>query len=192
MSKDPHIQQKFAILMMAGQSGDKVSYNLFLKETTKILRPFISSLGADHNWQDDILQNSLIAIHKYRHTYIPGRPIFPWIYAICRHTTIDHFRKIRRHQKIEDPRSIDVIESMQLFDASNALSDESFAELSDRALKALETLPEKQRRIVTLMKLDGLSVKEISNLTGTTESAIKVNAHRAYEKLRTILKGGEL
>ena len=52
--------------------------------------------------------------------------------------------------------------------------------------EALADLPEKQRKVIELLKVQGLSVKEVSAHTGMSESAVKVTAFRGYETIRRI------
>src|SRR5690349_13360971 len=87
--------------MRNAQDGDRQSYELLLKEVAVVLRTFIAKRVPSSEWVEDIIQDVLIAIHQDRHTYDPGRPFSPWMYAIARHRFLDFIRKHRLLEKRE-------------------------------------------------------------------------------------------
>lgn len=121
-----------------------------------------------------------MAIHSARASYLPEKPFLPWFYAIARYRMIDSMRKLgktaRREQVVEELPDV----------AAPEAEDFSLGEDLEAALFAL---PEKQRKVVELMKISGLSVEETARKTGMSPSAVKVTAHRAYEALRRALGG---
>jgi RNA polymerase sigma-70 factor (ECF subfamily) len=124
---------------------------------------------------EDVLQDTLLSIHKARHTYLPGRPVGPWLYAICGHRMTDFYRWHRRVESVE----------ILLSDgAAEPSSEENKRGSSVR--EALAGLPEKQRHVIELLKVQGLSVKEVAVTTGMSESSVKVTAFRGYEAIRRI------
>lgn len=161
-------------LFLEAQDGNRDSYQLFLKEAGELLerslRKYIS--GGD---LEDVVQETLLAIHHARHTYHSSRPLFPWIFAIGKNRAIDHLRKINRKNEIQ------LMESD--FDVTLESSEE--LELNMQTLmNGLGQLPEKQKFIVEQMKLKDRSVKDVARELKLSESAVKVAASRAYEKLR--------
>ncbi len=164
-------------LMIASQKGDASQYHKFLERVSILLTPFIQKKVTHSEFVDDILQDTLVAIHNSRHTFIPGRSIAAWTYVICEHRIIDFYRKYRRVEKAE------------------IISDTGFSDFEtpekDTALETLEFvmegLPEKQKTVIEMMKLEGLSIKEVAVKTGMSESAIKVNAFRGYQAMKRIL-----
>ena len=133
---------------------------------------------------EDIIQESLIAIHAARHTYLSERPIGPWVYAICQNRMIDHLRRTKRHQAIAiDDETMDLFATDEIShssDKSGLDRDERINQIED----AMARLPADQRRLVTLLKIEDKSVREVAAMTGMSESAVKVSAHRAYQKIR--------
>jgi len=126
--------------------------------------------------QEDVLQEILLAVHTKRHTYDPERFFLPWMYAMARYKVIDHLRKnkvsLRATISLDD--ELENIETLMVF--------ESTADLDIEAL--CETLPEKQRNVLKLVKIEGLSVEEAAKRTGYSASDIKVTVHRAIKALQ--------
>ena len=160
-------------LLVLAQNGDKEAYNSFLKMTSFILRSYLSNRMKEADMIDDIVQDTLIAIHKARHTYLPERPIGPWIYAICKNRMIDFYRKYRKIQSKEEQVSLDLFPEI-----SSALENEVNIE------EYLLELPSIQRSVIQLLKIDGDSVKEVALKMGISESNVKVTAFRGYENIR--------
>jgi RNA polymerase sigma-70 factor (ECF subfamily) len=120
-----------------------------------------------------------LRIHRVRHTYRPGDPVLPWIYAIAHRVRVDNFRKRARISSREIAADV-LPEAASKTEPSAELPpfDELVAEL-----------PESQREVLVLLKVNGLSIEEVARATASTPGAVKQKAHRAYEKLRGLLRG---
>jgi RNA polymerase sigma-70 factor (ECF subfamily) len=113
-----------------------------------------------------------------RHTYRPGEPVLPWIYAIARRVRVDGYRRTRR---------------ITLHEIAMELLPERPSQAADRnpgpAFDTLvAALPEAQREVVTMLKVGGLTLEEVAGATSSTVGAVKQKAHRAYERLRDLLQ----
>ena len=128
----------------------------------------------------------LISIHKARHTYDPERSFSSWMFAIAKYKLIDHLRKAKRtsNNEISDDGFLDNVIAVE--------EDEGLESLKEELHLAIEKLPEKQKTAVKLIKIEGYSIKEVSESTGMSESAVKVTAHRAYKALKKRLLGANL
>jgi RNA polymerase sigma-70 factor (ECF subfamily) len=133
----------------------------------------------EYEMVEDVLQDTLLSIHRFLHTYLPGRPVGPWIYAICSNRMVDFFRRKRRIQLVESGIDLDTHQETR----TPPVTSESPL---GNALDALKKLPERQRRIIALLKIEGLSVKEVAIQTGMSESSVKVTAFRGYETIRKL------
>ncbi len=127
---------------------------------------------------DDLLQETWLRIHRVRHTYRPGEPVLPWIYAIARRVRVDGYRRTRR---------------MTLHEIAMGVLPERPVEAEARSRgPAFDTLvaalPEAQREVVTMLKLGGLTLEEVARATSCTVGAVKQKAHRAYKRLRNLLQ----
>jgi RNA polymerase sigma-70 factor (ECF subfamily) len=172
-------------LLEAAQEGNKDAYKKFLVEVSVLLEAFLVKRMNDSQMVEDVLQDSLLAIHRARHTYLPDRPVGPWLYAICRHRMMDHYRKCRRRERIESFCESDATCFGLSADAreTNRETDNS----GESALDLLDQVSQKQRQVIELLKMGDLSVREVSAQTGMSESAVKVTAFRGYEAIRRFL-----
>ncbi len=165
-------------LMAAYQSGDQKAANALIECVSPALYRFFALHSGDRRHADDLLQETWIRIHKARHTYRPGEPLLPWLYAIARYVKIDAYRK-RRHERYEEPLE--------------HASEKSIAADNKTELPDLDTLlrhlPASQREVIVLLKISGLSIEEAARATSCSVGSVKQKAHRAYEKMRALLAG---
>jgi RNA polymerase sigma-70 factor (ECF subfamily) len=172
------VDRQLSELMRRAQDGDRHAYETLLIEVIPLVRGFARRRVRQADWLEDIVQETLLAIHRDRHSYDPTRPFLPWMYAIARHRLLDFVEKQRRREENESP-------GQDGLDEVAAAS--TIVERGTRAgflRDALALLSMKQREIIQMLKFEGLSVAEISRTTGLSESAVKVTAHRGYKKLR--------
>ena len=175
---------RWAELMILAQNADAGAYRLLLQELVPYLGAFLRKKFGSVSYLDDLVQEIMIGIHKARHTYQPDRPFLPWLHAIIRYKSIDLMRTRLRRESREVLNGEAIDQESETFWAAETNTD-----LGDRVLLAVAALPLKQRTTVEMLKVEGLSVKEVANRTGWSESAIKVTAHRAYEALRRRFRG---
>ena len=164
-------------LMVRYQQADTAAAAALIERLSpRMYRFFCTQLGSRAD-ADDMLQELWLRIHRVRHTYRAGQPLLPWAYAIAHRVRIDSYRKRRRRSR---EIGVDVLPEPA---ARNAGPDSlpSFDEL-------LATLPEGQREVLTMLKVEGLSIEEIARATSSTAGAVKQKTHRAYERLRSFLQ----
>lgn len=142
----------------------------------QLLQFFASQMGSRPD-AEDMLQDLWLRIHRARHTYRPGEPVFPWVYAIAHRVRIDSYR--RRSRIFSRELGTDVLPEPPVEnDQHNDLPP--FDEL-------VAALPESQREVLIMLKVNGLSIDEVARATASTPGAVKQKAHRAYERLRSLL-----
>ena len=127
---------------------------------------------------DDLLQETWLRIHRVRHTYRPGHPVLPWIYAIARRARVDGYRRTRRITRYEIVMDV-VPDRLMQVEAGNPVP--AFDTL-------VAALPRAQREVVTMLKVGGLTLEEVAGATSSTVGAVKQKAHRAYARLRKLLQ----
>ena len=163
-------------LMVRGQSGDEPAYYLFLKEMGGVLRAYFRRrLGGLPDEVEDLVQESLLAIHNQRHTYDPAQPLTAWAHAIARYKLVDLLRRRGTREALNVP-----------FDEDNSLpavADNDAGDARRDVMALLAQLPDRQRLPIQHVKLEGLSVLEAARLTGMSASAIKVGVHRGLKAL---------
>jgi RNA polymerase sigma-70 factor (ECF subfamily) len=170
--------------MQHAQAGDEQAYVELLVLLTELTRRYVYlKLGVVVPWADDVVQETLISVHAARHTYDPRRPFVPWFYAIARNRLIDVWRREGRVSRRE--LGVEVLPDV----ASSAVADDDVrAGVDMEAVRtALESLPPRQREVVTALKLRDESVRDIAGRLHMSPSAVKVTAHRGYRALRRLL-----
>lgn len=170
-------QQELQNYMIRYQRADPEAARVLIRQLSPALFRFFASQIATRSETEDLLQEAWLRIHKARHTYRPGEPVLPWIYAIARHVRVDGYRRRRRISQREV--------------APGALPERPAGNDQPASLPDFETLvsylPENQREVVVLLKVEGLSLEEVARVTASTVGAVKQKAHRAYKRLRAIL-----
>jgi RNA polymerase sigma-70 factor, ECF subfamily len=164
-------------LMVRYQEGDPAAVTALVETLSPQLHRFFTTQFVSRRFADDLLQETWLKIHEVRHTYRPSDPLLPWIYAIARHTRVDHYRKTRRREDREQ-------QVERLPEAAAAAAPESRGIDFDAALAAL---PESQREVVVMLKVSDMSIEEVARATSSSVGSVKQKAHRAYEKLRGLL-----
>jgi RNA polymerase sigma-70 factor (ECF subfamily) len=143
----------------------------------------LSRRTRDRTRAEDQLQRTFLHIHRARGTFIRGSDVLRWAYAISRRLGIDDHRRW-----VRDPVGRAELESDWPCPREGIVEGEIAArETAARLQAALAKLPEKQREAFELLRLDGRSHEEAAAVLGTTVSAVKLRAHRAYEALRSVL-----
>ena len=169
-------------LFLSGLKGREADYARFLRELSTHLRGFLRArLMRQPDEIEDLLQEVLLAVHNARQTYRADQPLTAWVFAIARYKLADFFRSRSRHDGLND--SIDDVD--ELF-AEPCLEP---AQASRDLDKLLEELPDKQRLPIMHVKLEGLSVTETAQLTGLSESAVKIGVHRGLKALAALIRG---
>lgn len=157
--------------------GDAAAYRTLLNETSRWLRRFYArKLPAD--MVDDVVQDTLMAVHAKRATFMPGRPYLPWLATIARYKWVDVIRSSKRQQAEE------LGELPMPSHETDVLSEISLVAL-------LGHLKAAQAEVIRMVKLEGRSVREAADLSGQSESLVKVNIHRGILAMRAVLGGGE-
>src|ERR1700681_1321299 len=160
------------------QQADPDAPGALVDALSPALLRFFKSQVASREQADDLLQETWLRIHRVRHTYRPGEPVLPWIYAIARRVRVDGYRRTRRIPLHEI--AMDVLPERPV-QAEARNSGPAFDTL-------VAALPEAQREVVTMLKVGGLTLEEVARATSSTVGAVKQRAHRAYERLRMLLQ----
>ena len=168
-------------LLVRGLAGEVPAYHAFLKELSAHLRAFLRGrLSRLPDEVEDLVQETLLAVHNQRHTYDAGLPLTAWVHAIARYKLVDLLRRRAVREALNDPLE----DELDLFVAS----DTEAADARRDVARLLERLPDRQRLPIVHMKLEGLSVTETARVTGMSESAVKVGVHRGLRALAAMIR----
>ncbi len=182
--RNDEIDQNWRRLAAAAQKGDAASYRTLLTELVPVIKRSLNKSLPSPDIADDIVQEALISVHKALHTYEIDRPFTPWLMAIVNFRRTDF---LRGYYAAQENKQVP-LDSVEIPDYLNQ-DDKGAQEEQEAHLKdALNSLPEKQKNVVEMLKLEGLSTREVADKTGMSESAIKVTMHRALQKLKEKIK----
>jgi RNA polymerase sigma-70 factor (ECF subfamily) len=166
--------------------GDDAAFAVVYDAVAPRLYGYLLRQTHDSARAEDILQQTLLQMHRARGRFIPGAEVTPWAFAIARRLLIDSAR--RRKREVLVPTSDDEGET-EVARSNEPAADALVAadQLARRIERELVRLPEAQRVAFELVKQEGLSLAEAAQVLGTTVAAVKLRAHRAYEALRAVL-----
>ncbi len=168
-------------LMEAYQRSDEAAFTELADTVSPALKRFFFGPTVTRRHSDDLLQDFWMRVHRSRHTYEAGRPVLPWIFGIARYARADEYRKMSRtesHQEVHDDFMADP--------RCQARAAEARSDLN--TLMAL--LPPRQRDVLHMLKVKGMSLKEVAAATDSNVNATKQMAHRAYVTLRAAAREG--
>jgi RNA polymerase sigma-70 factor (ECF subfamily) len=176
-----NLESRLKPLWLRAQSGDELAYRQSLALIAARLRGYLKRrLSGLPDEVEDLVQETLLALHLQRGTYDPTLPVSAWAVAIARHKLVDLWRRRGRRDDLHD--ALDDVDEQLLA----AEPDDGGAKRDLAAL--LKSLPESQRQAIVLTKLEGLSVAEAALQSGASESAIKVQVHRGLKRLAALVR----
>jgi RNA polymerase sigma-70 factor, ECF subfamily len=169
-------------LLLRGLDGEAPAYQAFLMEISTHLRAYFRKrLARLPDEVEDLVQESLLAIHNKRHTYDADQPLTAWVHAIAKYKLVDLLRRRANRDALTDP----IDDGMDFL----SCADSGAAEASRDLGRLLDQLPDRQRLPIVHTKLEGLSVAEAAQRTGMSESAVKVGVHRGMKALAALIRG---
>jgi RNA polymerase sigma-70 factor (ECF subfamily) len=179
--RSENVQANFAMERYA--QGDESAFASVYDAVAPRVHAYLIRQTRDRAMADDLLQQTLLQIHRKRGTYVAGLPVLPWAFAIARRLYIDECRR-RKTDALWSARDVGEDDRRAW-----ALPDDEFAtrEAARLVEAELARMPGNQRVAFELLKVDGLSHQEAAQALGTTVSAVKLRAFRAYSAIRAVL-----
>lgn len=179
---------RWSALMAAAQGGDGRAYETLLRECLPLIRTICRARLRNVAEVDDAVQDTLLTLHKVRHTYDPCRPFRPWLAAVAEYRAIDR----RRSAVGRASRRADLDDALDVASDEAGPDHRTESKLAASALRAaIADLPTSQRTALHLAKIEQLSLVEASARSGMSVSALKIATHRAIQTLRKRLGGWE-
>lgn len=164
-----------ARLMALAQDGDAAAYATLLHECRRWLTRYFARRIAP-GLVDDLVQETLVSLHRKRASFDPSRPFLPWLAAIARYRWVDQLRRTYRADEVE-------------------VSDDLACDSEEEGIAArisLERLfghiPAGQALVIRLVKIEGLSIAEAAEQSGQSEPLVKVNIHRGLKRLAALVE----
>lgn len=169
-------------LMLRGLDGDEVAHRQLLIELAAILRGYFGRTARYARADvEDLVQETLIAVHTRRESYDTTQPFTPWLFAMGRYKRIDHFRRSR----------LRTAAPLSDLDRRYGVDDSTAVEAAFDIEHLLADLPPREREAIRHVKLEGLSVAEASIRSGLSEAYVKVSVHRGLRKLMAKVRKSE-
>jgi RNA polymerase sigma factor (sigma-70 family) len=174
-------EQVWSALMRAALSGDQAAYHKLLNAITPhvrgVARRCLNGVTGPVD-AEDIVQETLLAVHLKRSTWDPALPFTPWLNAVVRHKVIDAYR--RKGGRIE----------LEIDSVANVIAaPHDGGEVNLDVETALQSLDQRQRSIVEQISLQGRSAAEVAVALDMTEGAVRVALHRALKALAAKFSG---
>src|SRR5580693_2420761 len=180
-------------LMLQVKAGDDESFNLLLQKYRTPLVNFLFRMVKEKATAEVLAQEVFLRVYRARKQYSPSAKFTTWMFRIATNLALNSVRDNRHRQMdISMDQTVDSGESeqpaLEVPDRAPSVEQELVARCrAEMILKAIHTLPEKQRAAVLLHKYQELDYGEIARVLECSESALKSLLFRAYETLRVEL-----
>jgi RNA polymerase sigma factor (sigma-70 family) len=169
--------------MAAAQTGDQAAYEALLRDCVGVIESVARRQGVSADRVDDVVQDTLLTVHRARQTYDPTRSFTAWLRVIAERRAVDLLRKTGRH----GGREVHAPIAYERHADESAASPRPSGTEATRLGEAVAGLPLRQREAVQLLVLQERSLAETAAATGRSRGSLKVNLHRALKSLRTRL-----
>lgn len=171
-------EERLRPLWSRARDGDEAAYraalSLIAVRLRAYYRPRMAGMPDD---VEDMVQETLLAIHLKRATHDPALPVSNWLHAVARYRLTDLYRRRGRRAEVALDEDMGHFEAPE--DAGSVAAVTARRDLSS----LLATLPEGQRRAIELVKVQGYSTEEAAVQMGITVTSLKVRVHRGLQRL---------
>jgi RNA polymerase sigma factor (sigma-70 family) len=178
-----HRELECADWMRQGIDGDDAAYRRLLEVLAAGLRATVGQrshqFGMGNSDVEDVVQETLLALHLKRHTWDRREPLGPWVAAITRNKLFDVMRRRGRRPLVP------------IEDLEHTLFVHPWAaeEQQTDVDTMLNDLSERQRSIVQMVSLEGRSCRQAGEALQMSEGAVRVALHRALKTLASLYRG---
>jgi RNA polymerase sigma-70 factor (ECF subfamily) len=171
--------------------GEESAFSILYAGLQSKLLSFLIRLTGTPAQADDLLQETFMRMHRARGGFEPGSAVVPWAYAIARNAWLDQVRAARvRGLPVREPKDASESAALAEMPTGPEMDSEEMAiarQTAARVEAVLARLPVAQREAFVLLRYEGMSVVEAAEILGSTKSAVKLRAFRAYQALRASL-----
>jgi len=168
-------------LMTAYAVGDERAFRVLFERHAPTLYRAVRRRVDSEDDAHDVVQQTLLNMHRARHAFDPSRKLRPWLFAIAMNMVREHFRRAKRRSEFS-------LEPHHMQAAIEPRTPVQEMLVADSVHTAMASLLDNQREVIELRWWQGRSYEEISDLVGASVSAVRVRAHRGYQRLRGALE----
>jgi RNA polymerase sigma-70 factor, ECF subfamily len=192
--QDPGLKAEYAALVREAAGGDRAAMERLLMRAQETAYRFSLLVCGHPEDAEDVMQESLLKTYQHVKRISDPESFRTWLYTTVRNACL---MKRRRH--VGEPAAFVSVEQdvegagrgvvAALADQSVPVDQQVMANwMNSRLADALKTLPAPYRMIVVMREMDGLSTKEVAEITGLSEANVKTRLHRARLMLRRRLE----
>lgn len=174
-----------AIALERAQEGDAEGFRLLVEQNSRSVFRLAFRMTGNEADAEDVVQETFLRAYRNIARYDPRAKVSTWLYSIASNYAIDLLRK-RKH------RRADTLDDLPAAAAPVAVDPDperiaTGGEIRRRLVSALGGLTPREQVAFTLRHFQGMTIREISESTGTPEGSVKNNVFRAVRKLRRAL-----
>jgi RNA polymerase sigma-70 factor (ECF subfamily) len=179
-----HDTQETAHLLNLAKTGDALAFErIILLHQRLVLMTALHLLG-EVNDAKDAAQEVFLRLHKYLYQFDEDRHFAPWLYRMTVNVCRDIYRQRRKSatlslSEISENRELELLTSPHDLDA-----DLTLAEQRCIVSEGLKVLTVKEREVLVLRDIEGLSSQEVAGLLGSTQVTVRSQLSMARLKLR--------
>jgi RNA polymerase sigma-70 factor, ECF subfamily len=180
--------------MVAFQGGDHAAFALLVRRHQRPLFNFASRHLRDPAAAEEVVQDAFLRVVRSAGEFQHASRFVTWLYAIARNLCIDQARKraLRRHPSLDEGGGDGPTLGERTADpAASVERSATAAEIRERVLAAVDTLPDEQREVFLLREVSDLPFKEIAQVVGISENTVKSRMRYALERLQAQLSDFE-
>lgn len=167
------------------RQGDEAALRDLVEAAYPTVRRWALVRAGDPADADDLAQDVLVTMIRKLHTFQGDARFESWLYALTRNAALDRYRRTARTRRFEDdPRTE---REMTLTAAPDPARSAEGAELRGALFALFRRLPERQREVVDLVELQGLSASEAAELMGVEPVSVRAHLFKARRTLRSLI-----
>lgn len=168
-----HSDEEIITLLSATGTVNK-GFQLLMNNYQERLYWHIRRMVLDHNDANDVLQNTFIKVFKGHHNFKGQSKLYTWLYRIATNETMTFLQRRKKHQSTSDEMKIATLAADPFFEANG---------IQEKLIRAILTLPEKQKAVFQLRYYNEMSYQDMSEVLETSEGALKASYHHAVKKI---------
>lgn len=172
------------LVLIRNRSSREQGYRQLMNRYQEMMYQHIRRIVRDHEDTNDVLQNTFIKVFKHIDKFEGRSSLYTWMFRIATNEALSHQAKRKRMQLVDAGETKDTGLENSLR-AEKQLAPETIGEL---LTAALESLPDKQKSVFNLRYYEEMSYRQMSELLGTSEGALKASFHHAVKKIENYFK----